>query len=240
MRARPAWRSRRALPIPALRRRCPGLRPTCWMSAGLTVWAHGIPASRCGRGPKPRSWPLPLSRAPTLDGSPRPCCRRAAYEFVPGEPDELHDASLRLILDHCSPQVEALLAQSAQRLDLGLEDAEPSVEEIQDAMPAILEHLGPPWSSVPRLNLRFVVDAMWTLPGEQGVEWMRRLLRCASDQGRLPATCQLRLPAPADLVAAGMDAFASTRSARRRRSTTRSSGWSSTRTIRRHRRQRRR
>jgi hypothetical protein len=81
------------------------------------------------------------------------CC---LLEAVPGETDQLHDEALRLILDHCTPQLEELFAQDYDQ--------------------PIPDDLVPPWNSYQNYVSRFVIDAMWNLPGEEGVKWMQRLL----------------------------------------------------------------
>ena len=82
------------------------------------------------------------------------CC---LLEPVSGEPDQLEDAALRFVLHHCTPELEELF-------DLPFD-------------PEVPEALVPPWSPYLEVQSRFVVDAMWILPGPEGVRWMRRLLR---------------------------------------------------------------
>lgn len=82
------------------------------------------------------------------------CC---LLESVSGEPDQLEDEALRFILDHCTPQIEDLLEQPFD--------------------PPIPDELVPPWKWFQDFQSRFIIDAMWTLPGEEGVEWMQRVLK---------------------------------------------------------------
>jgi Domain of unknown function (DUF1963) len=125
---------------------------------------------------------LPGADTPALAGALLRCC---VYEAVSGEPDKLGAPALRLILDHCGEVVEHLFRLRPDQLSSDV--------------------LTPPWPNGGWGTMRFLVDALWALPGAEGARWMDLLLGfdphgIVSQRARdwTPADWTLRLDALSD------------------------------------------
>jgi hypothetical protein len=109
--------------------------------------------------PRAQSAIVAFAALPGVDGSALAAAllRCCIYESVSGEPDQLQTPSLQLILDHHPDAVRQLVILSSEHW----------IDSTR---------LLPPWPNDRDGNARFLLDALWTLEGEDGVRWMNLVL----------------------------------------------------------------